>query len=487
MRKSRRRKSGNRWRRRLLSILLLPLVLCLAGNLLLATPWGTGFFERKVESRLGLPCSIGGISWSPWAGVQVHNLRLMPPRDSGEDLEVLRIESIKVDLSWQSLIKGRKRFQRLEIQGVTGEVSLELVQALLARGQASKETSPSAPLNEPVSPAIADNVNVSPETPSGVIPRPQPVDPAVPQPAEQELQVAPVDDFEGVVTFDRVNLRFFSHRFPNLSARMAAVSGEIPIWGEESKGRLVIGDFEIGGRFHSQAIEVPLILEDRFLKLDDYGVKLFGLNLKVTAAIWMVPGLPYGVQLNLPAQQMDLTPVYLDQKPPFKIGSLQSSSQFRGHLLNPGGSTGGSYTAFQNLEIVDGNDGSLTTFHSGSAHFQLSAAGLIAQDFRMMGEEEAVIGNGFATPRGDAAAVVRIVASPNRAQSHRNRVKLASDQLDLQFEPLVTPDREFRDLHLEVRSGDLMIDLGKEGQWVSFLPAVRAILGSRDSNIPLYP
>ena len=487
MRKSRRRKSGSRWRRRLLYLVLFPVILFLAVNLLLASSLGTGFLERKVESRFGLPCSIGGISWSPWAGVQVQNIRLMPPRDSGEDLEVLRIESVKADLSWRSLLKGHKRFQRLDIQGVTGEVSLELMQALLAHGQASKMAGGSTPPAEHVPPALVDSNHHSPQAPTGVIPGPLPVDTAVPQPAGQELQKVPVDDFEGVVTFDRVNLRFFSHRFPDLTARMAGVSGVIPIWGEGAEGRLLIGDFELGGRFHSQTIEVPFILKDRFLELDDYELKLFGLNLNVTAAIWMVPGLPYGLQLNLPVQQMDLSPVYPDQEPPFTIGALQSSSQLRGHLLNPGGSTGGSYTAFQNLEILDGKDGSRTTFPSGSAYFQLSAAGLIAQDFRIMGEEEAVIGNGFATPRGDAAAIVRIIASPNRAESHKTRVKLASNQLDLQFEPLVTPDREFRDLHLKVRSGDLMIDLGKERQWVPFLPAARAILGSRDSNNPLYP
>jgi hypothetical protein len=250
---------------------------------------------------------------------------------------------------------------------------------------------------------------------------------------------------------------------------------------------VTIGDLEFGDRFHSQKIEVPVTLNDRFLRVNDYQMKLFGLDLSFSAAIWMVQGLPYGVQLDLPSQQMDLTPIYLEEEPPFTIGALQSSSQIKGHLLNPGGITGGSYTAFQNLEITDGEDGSRTSFQSGSADFQLSAAGLIARDVRIMGEEEAVIGNGFATPGGDAAAVVRIVSSPNRAESHENRVNLASDQLDLQFEPLVTPDREFRDLHLEVRSGNFMIDLGQERQWVPFVPAARAIVGSRDPNISLYP
>ena len=466
---------------------MLPLGLCLALNLLMATSWGTGFFERKVESRLGLPCSIGGISWSPWAGVQVQDIRLMPPRDSGEDEDLLKIELIKADLSWRSLAKGQKRFQRVDIQGVSGDVSLELLQSLLARGQAPNQPAAVAAVEAPTPPVIADHVALPSEAPLEVTPGPTPVDAVDPQPAEPDSKVVPVDDFEGVIVFERVNLRFYSRRFPEISAGVSGVSGEIPIWGKKSDGVVTIGDLEFGDRFHSQKIEVPVTLNDRFLRVNDYQMKLFGLDLSFSAAIWMVQGLPYGVQLDLPSQQMDLTPIYLEEEPPFTIGALQSSSQIKGHLLNPGGITGGSYTAFQNLEITDGEDGSRTSFQSGSADFQLSAAGLIARDVRIMGEEEAVIRNGFATPGGDAAAVVRIVSSPNRAESHENRVNLASDQLDLQFEPLVTPDREFRDLHLEVRSGNFMIDLGQERQWVPFVPAARAIVGSRDPNISLYP
>jgi len=462
-------------------------LLFLGLNLWLATSWGTGFFERKIEARLGLPCTIGAISWSPWAGVQVRNLRLMPPRDTGENLEILKIESVNVDLSWRSLAKGQKRFQRLEIHGVTGEVSLELLQSLAARGQATERPGSADPVEVPTAPVMADNT----ESPSGpspeVPPKPSPVDQGAPEPAESDLKVVPVDDFEGGVAFERVNLRLYSRRFPGVSVGVADVSGEIPIWGGDREGLLTIGDLELGKRFHSQRIEVPVILKDRFLKVDDYQVKLFGLDLSFTAALWMVQGLPYGVQLNLPSQQMDLTPIYLDGEPPFTIGTLQSSGQMQGHLLDPGASVGGSYTTFENLEMIDGKDGSRTRFQSGSAHLQLSAAGLIARDFRIMGEEEAVLGNGFATPGGDAAAVVRIVASPNRAESHEKRVGSASDELALKFEPLVTPDREFRDLHLELRSGNLMIDLGQGGQWVPFFPAARAVAGSPDSNLSLYP
>ncbi|YCM46138.1 hypothetical protein V2O64_08915 [Verrucomicrobiaceae bacterium 227] len=469
---------------------MLPVLLVLGLNMFLATSWGTGFLERRIESRLGLPCAVDAVSWSPWAGVQVKDLRLKPPLDVGGSEEILKIELLKVDLSWRSLAKGRKRFQRVEIQGVTGDVSLELLQSLLARGQAPPKAVPVGP-STPTPAGSVDDSETPPEvTPPMVDSRPKPAEggeTVVDDPVKPEPELVPVDDFEGLIAFERVNLRIFSERFPDFSAGVSGVSGEIPVWGPEREGLVAIGDFEIAGRYHSQAIEVPVTFKDGFIKVDDHEVKMFGLDMSVTAALWMVQGLPYGVQLKLPSQQMDLSPIYVDGKPPFTIGALQSSGEIKGHLLHPGESTGGLYATFQDLELIDKKDGSKTGFQSGLAHFQLSAAGLNARDCRILGEEEAVLANGFATPGGDVAAVVRIVASPNRANAHENRVRLASDQFELEFEPLVTPDREFRDLHLEVRAGDLMIDLGQERQWVPFFPAVRAIAGSRDPNISLYP
>ncbi|MFT6498419.1 MAG: hypothetical protein ACJAT6_000547 [Akkermansiaceae bacterium] len=95
--------------------------------------------------------------------------------------------------------------------------------------------------------------------------------------------------------------------------------------------------------------------------------------------------------------------------------------------------------------------------------------------------------NGFATIDGEAAATVRIVSSPERAGSHRKRVEKVSSRLSLDFEPLITPDREYRDIRIEAREDGLMMDLGKEGEWIPFVPVVRSVLGEQTFDTPTLP
>ena len=68
----------------------------------------------------------------------VRDFVLKPGDDSGFLGEVLRIDTVTVDFSWVSLVQRKKRFERLEISGVTGEVSIELLKGLLKKNVVSE-------------------------------------------------------------------------------------------------------------------------------------------------------------------------------------------------------------------------------------------------------------------------------------------------------------------------------------------------------------
>lgn len=481
-------------RRFLWVLVVLPLVLCIVPNLIFATSWGTGFIEKRIANRLGLPCSILRVSWTPWSGLTVKEIHLLSPSGDIQVDDVLRIETIKVDPSWTSLIRGKKRFERLEIQGVTGRVSLELVQDLVARGQATPPTEPApdpdkpAPVTPGVSETLQDAVVVVRSDPkdSAAVPTAVPdPDPASTDPSP--VKGIPTDSFEGVVLFKDVNLRFFSRQYPELSAELKDSEGELPIWGGRREGSVTLGDFEIAGRYHSQRLVLPIVYEDNFLRIDERSLKIFGLDLKLKAAVRFVHGLPYGVQMELPAQHVDLSPIFPNGPPPIVVHGFRASAQLQGHLQIPSSVIGEGFLDFDRLVHRDPKDGSETNFDSGSGHLQLSSAGLIVREFRIMGDEESLLGNGFVTARGEAAAVVRLVAAPDRADALENRINQASLDLDLHFEPLVTPDREYRDFHLGLFSGIPVIDLGQDREWLPLLPVTRAVLGTRDPQPPTFP
>jgi hypothetical protein len=57
----------------------------------------------------------------------------------------------------------------------------------------------------------------------------------------------------------------------------------------------------------------------------------------------------------------------------------------------------------------------------------------------------------------------------------------------MDFEPLITPDRAFRDIRIEARDGTLMMDLGEDRSWVPFFDAAEEVLGRQNTNLPKLP
>jgi hypothetical protein len=57
----------------------------------------------------------------------------------------------------------------------------------------------------------------------------------------------------------------------------------------------------------------------------------------------------------------------------------------------------------------------------------------------------------------------------------------------MDFEPLITPDRAFRDIRIEARDGTLMMDLGEDRSWVPFFDAAEEVLGRQNTNPPKLP
>ena len=490
------------WQRRLLRfrirtwlsiILLSPAILWGALNLVFSSTWGTGFLERRIENGLGLPCRIQSVTWSPWGGVQIRGVRILSPVDSGQSDDVVRIEKIVVDPSWASLASGEKRWDRLEVNELNGKVSIELLKEIMARYQkASTISSLGSKALEPDSTSTGteglDQGGVKEK--DGISPLNRSEESKGDESQAQEdasPDLIPVDDFEGTITISNSRFRLYSESIPEFSAELNGVEGELPVWGAARSGEVRIASFEVGSRFSEKSLTFPFLWKDSFLEIENHPIQLFGLDLEISAALRFTRGMPIGLGIDLPDQQIDLTPIYLQKKPPISISHIQSQSVLRGSLVNPRSFTGHSFTSFQDFVFHDLLDGGDTRFDRGSALVKLSGSGIFAEDIRVIGSEDAVLMNGFATIDGEAAATVRIVSSPERAGSHRKRVEKVSSRLSLDFEPLITPDREYRDIRIEAREDGLMMDLGKEGEWIPFVSVVRSVLGEQTFDTPTLP
>jgi len=473
--------------------MILPLVVLGCLNLLFSTSWGTGILERRIEAKAGIANEIGSVTWSPWAGVTVKEFRILPVEGGSGERDLCQIEEISVNPSWISLLNGKKRWDKLEIQGFDGSISIEQIKVIVSRFQEKQERPPTVSLPDlsKDDEVPEDGIpQVSPPTETKTDPplagKSNPGDPDGSEDQSHEI-LAPEDDFEGLVILKNCHFQVYSEEVPDLRIDIRDVNGELPVWGGDRPGGLRIGKLDLGDRFIENNLEIICTWKQGVLGIDNHEMSIFGMDLRLTGVLRLVSGLPVGLQIELPDQQMDLSTIYGEKRPPLSVGHIRSQTVMRGYLLKPGTFEGFSVSSFENLVFHDLRDGGETHFDRGSGSAKFSAAGIVAEDFRAIGDEDAILMNGFATPDGNAAATVRIVSSPERAKSHKRRVENASSELSLDFEPLVTPDREFRDLRLESRSGTLAVDLGKEKQWVPFFPTLRAILGSSENDPPKLP
>ena len=482
-----RKVPGGKRRRVLVVASVFPIFAWGVLNLFFLTATGRGIVEKKISERFRVECRIGGLSWSPWAGVTISEVSLLPPEGCGQEEALAVVDEIALDLSWLSLAAGEKRWDRLEVHGVRVNLSVEALRAVMARFEAP------VPVRTEV-PQETDQRLTQEETPEEPEERPEDQVREAEKTAQKSEEkadevdfspVQPVDDFEGVVVFADVNFRFFSLRAPELAVVVERLEGEVPLWGGERQGRVEVGEVRLAAgseELSESALSLPVVWRDREVVVDSGVMKVFGLDLRARALVRMAPGFPFGIQIDLPNQDLDFSPFFQRGPSPLEISGLRSRTVLQGYLLSPAAFAGNHASRFEALEFHDLTDGGETRFERGQAVVRATAAGVVMQDCRAIGDEDAILMNGFATFGGEAAATVRIVSSPERARSHEKRVRGTGRRWSLNFEPLVTPDRLYRDLRLEWRAGEWVIDLGEEGDWVAFWPALREVVGGRNTD-----
>jgi len=289
------------------------------------------------------------------------------------------------------------------------------------------------------------------------------------------------------VILKNADLRFYSQGNLTQDLELRGLSAEIPVWGQVRAGELDLGQIRAAQYLADLEPILPLKWENGAIRIERQVLKVYGVDLELQASLRISRGLPFGLSLDLPVQQTDFSPLYSVRKTPLKFESLSSQNVFQINLLNPTSLSGRSVSSFKGLTFRDPKDGGDTYFDRGTALFKITAAGLVANDVRAIGDTDSILMNGFLTRGGEAAATVRVVSSPERASSHEKRIKGLGLPLELEFEPLLTPDREYHDFRLEAHSGSLMINLGADEKWVPFFPTARAIFGRSIQPKPPLP
>lgn len=465
---------------------LMPLLVWGCFNLFFSTSLGTRILCDKIEQKIGLPCQLESVTWSPWMGLIVSEFRAFAPAELRQGSALLTVREIRVDVSWFSLLKGKRRWERFEVNELDVNVAVETLRVILAKLIGRASNSPLVEQQADLSEVPAPNSESQPADQNveefPVVPKNAPV-----EVKDENTTSIPVEDFEGVIILSNAKVSIFSERVPSLSLTLEQIEGEIPLWGDSRGGEISCERVGISEGISEAGLKIPLVWADRSLSVMEHSFKIFGLDIELSAAVKLASGFPAGLEISLPDQEVDLSSILQKQKSPIAVSKLTSRNRLQGYLLAPSSFTGSSITQFESVVIKDPRDDGEIRFDRGKASFVATGGGLVAREVHAIGEEDAILVNGFATIGGEAAATVRIVSSPERAKSHAKRVRMTSGNLLMAFQPLVTPDRSFRDIRIEARNGTLMMDLGEGRSWVPVFATAEAILERPQIDYPNLP
>ncbi len=454
-----------RWLRRLLLVILLaPLLLWGLLSLLFTTSWGTGMISSRVEKKLGLACEIDRLGWVPWSGFFVKDLVLSAPEDFSPACEVVRLDSIKITPRWQDILRKRLGVKELTVDGIEVEMPVELLRHLSKKSQtpplvladqaapepAKHSLAESPQSHSPASPADVPNQEKRP--PSSLPPSPSP-----PPPSSVKTPVA----VHSQISIENASVRIYSIEHPRLEFSTFDVSADFPLGGEVASGQCEIGSVTAGGGELFRDLTFPLNWNGNTLALTPQELETRGFKFSLSAAFRPVHGLPFGVLVNVPEQPVSLSEV-LQTDLPVSIGTFAARNQLNAYLLYPHLLSGSSLSTYRDLLVQSSDAETPIVFDWGQAQFQLTPAGLISRDFRWIGEDEAILGNGYLTKAGTGVVITRIVTSEQRVEMYERRAREFRNDFSLRMRPLITPDRWYSDVRLDLAKTGLTLSLEEE-------------------------
>ena len=448
--------------------MLLASVLLIASNLVLQTNAARGRFEKKLERRSGLDWTIGSLSWTPWTGIHVGDVKaeLLNMEAAGEARPLYQVQEIEVQIYWLEVLNGLLEVREIRLKNGRVAIPIELMALLPKKEKESNpaladegaDPKPTLPSEKPGSGAGADSTEKSaPKTGHGPL-------------VERPPAARPVK-----LVIDGCELRLYSISDQAKSElALKNVRAEVPLAGEDREGWIETDGLYLGGRSLSAPMRSGLEWKQPLLLLPTTTMRWAGLEVHAGASI-RVRNVPrFFAEVRVPATPLEATPV--PGWPELAVSS-QKVTMFSqvGGSLNDFRSWRGStvieatHLNFKHKMRTDGlgfESARLTTGMRGGT-FQVV-------DARLLSERLSFLGNAIVVPDGRVRGVLRIVADRESATAI---TRLAVGSLLSQgwtrswFKPLITPDRQFRDLHVEGTLSKAMIDVGRKGEELEVLQA----------------
>lgn len=451
-----------RWKRRIRRILAFvvaaPLLLFLLGNLALATPWLRGWLGEKISARAGTEATVGRASVTPWGGFFLGDvvLRQPLPLQAEIDRPLLEVRGIRVIPRWERVIKGKLEIAEVRIDRPQFVVAVEMLASLASAGAAVPPvaTSPPPDLAGASAPPSAGGGDSSPP---GAVAPPDPTSKIPPVPS---LAPSPVDwpETSWIVITD-AGLELRSAAVAGVLGQVTGFAARIPVAGKPAPSVMTLASVDLLGRNLATDLSLPLSWNPPELRVGPSDLNVAGLKVKFAAVLGRVPGTPFAVEVTVPPQPFDGSPLFKQLRPAAE--QVEARAQGIGLLRVP--SSWQALVQAAALRPVLTLGGGVRSFDEARGTATLQSGVLHIPDLRLTGDRLSLLGNGQVGGKGQGTAVLRMVVPPDDAAVIARNFTIPGVAAGPVFKPLETPERVFLDLRWISYSGGQGVELGEGG------------------------
>jgi hypothetical protein len=418
--------------------------------------WARAWLAGKISLRSGTEASIGRVSFTPWGGVFLGDLTLRQPPDlrAAIDRPLLEVRDIRVMPRWERVIRGELDIEEIRIDRPRVVVAVEML-AHLASVAATKPVPQGAPpaLAGQSAPPLAGG---EAGAPSAGVPSPaSPMGPTV-----RPLDPLPVDWPETVwVVITDASFQLRSAGMAAVLGEVAGIEARIPVAGKPAPSSMTLARVDVLGRNVATGISMPLAWNPPELRVGPQDLTIAGLQVKVAAVAGRMPGTPFAVEVSVPPQPWDASPVFKQLRP--LAERVEARMQGIGWLRVPASWQGIAEAAAVRPVLTTGSE--VRRFDEARAAAVLQGGVLRCPDLRLTGERLALLGNGQVDGSGQGSAVLRMVVPPDDAAVISRNFTPPGVAAGPVFKPLETPERVFLDLRWISYSGGQGVELGEGG------------------------
>lgn len=427
-------------RRRLLLRILLgalfvtPVLVFLLSNAWLHTSWGTNWLAQQISHRVGIPVQIGSAGWLPGGQVWINDFRVLDPTASKEESPspMLQIRCVSIRPAWSAWLRGSRKISDVHLTSPRLYVSLETLQNFLP--------TPSAP--PPVAePAVAAN---SPTPPPAATPAPTPD--ATPAPTFTE---PPSPTVWLKITDGHLSVTHSAQVHPLLEIK--DISAILPIAGAPATGHLHSGSIHTLNQTLAPDGHIDIGWQYPLWESTSTALQVSNLKAKAKFQVARAAGLPFSLIIAQEPQSLRY------EAANFEVDQFQSLHRLAGFFLAPQTWQGESLGQAQKIKASLGSQ--QVGFFAAQSRIILLGGTLQCSDFRLLGDDFSLLGNGMLNSRGECLGIIRLTAPRAAALEWENRWRNAYPEQPLTMQPLWNEDR---------RAIDFLCGGSPAQQWLSF-------------------